>query len=323
MRSPSRARTLLPRLVSGLTKRLDRHPRAATRIMVATRFVPTRRLRAAVQRSLAWKLVDSLPARVETSSVGGRMVVDRKSLVGRVITIAGEWEPHVTNEFRNRLAAGDVCVDIGAYVGYYTLLASKLVGSGGHVFAFEPTPVCIEALRENIERNERTNVTVFDVAAGARDATEVLFVAPGANPETSSLSRRMLEDPHGGEAAQFTPIEVPVRAVHSVVPASCFERIRLVKVDVEGYEVEALRGADGILAAGAPITVIVELSPAWSTEDPSAFVDALCRKHDLIPWRLVNDYTLAGYFPARLTPPARLERIPTERCDLLLTRAAP
>jgi FkbM family methyltransferase len=288
--------------------------------MAMTGLVPTRRLRAAAYRSLSWKLVDGLPARIEASAVGGRMVVDRKSLLGRVVAISGEWEPHVTNEFRKRLAPGDVCVDVGAHVGYYTLLASRLVGSGGHVYAFEPVPACNRALRHNLELNGRANVTVFDVAAGAREATEVLLVAPGANPETSSVSQRVLEDPHGGEASQFTRTDVRTRAVDAVLPRARFTRVRVLKVDVEGFEVEVLRGVEGILSAGAPIAVFVELSPGWSEEDPAAFVDALCRRHELIPWRLVNDYTPAGYFPSRLVPPARLERIPVERCDLLLTR---
>ena len=170
-----------------------------------------------VYRSLSWRLADGLPARIEVSAVGGRMGVDRKSLLGRVVAISGEWEPHVTNEFRKRLAPGDVCVDVGAHVGYYTLLASRLVGSGGHVYAFEPAPVCHRALLGNLERNGCANVTVFDVAAGAREPT-VLLVAPGASPETSSLTPRMLEDPHGGEASQFTPTEVRTGAVDAVLP---------------------------------------------------------------------------------------------------------
>jgi FkbM family methyltransferase len=288
--------------------------------MALARRVPTRRLRSAVHRSVSWTLVDELPARIEVSAVGGRMVVDRKSLLGRVVAISGEWEPHVTNEFRKRLTPGDVCVDVGAHVGYYTLLASRLVGPKGHVYAFEPAPVCHRALHDNLERNGRANVTVLDVAAGAREATEVLLVAPGGSPETSSLSPRMLEVPHGGEASQFTPTEVRTQAVDAVVPRAQFARVRVLKVDVEGYEVEVLRGAEGILAAGAPIAVFVELSPAWSEEDPSAFVDALCREHGLVPWRLLNEYSPAGYFPSRLVPPTRLGRIPAERCDLLLTR---
>jgi hypothetical protein len=88
----------------------------------------------------------------------------------------------------------------------------------------------------------------------------------------------------------------------------------------EGYEVEALRGLERIFAADAPLAVIVELSPDWSITDPAAFVDALCRKRGLVPWRLVNEYTREGYFPPRLVSPARLERIPSGRCDLLLAR---
>ncbi len=70
------------------------------------------------------------------------MVVETGDVVGRVLTASGLWEPHVTEAFRARLGAGDICVDIGAHVGYYTLLASTLVGPPGTSTPSNPRPVC-------------------------------------------------------------------------------------------------------------------------------------------------------------------------------------
>jgi FkbM family methyltransferase len=269
---------------------------------------------------VAWPLARFLPAQVEVSAPGGSMLVETRDLVGKVVAVSGEWEPHVTNAFRVLLHPEDICVDVGAHVGYYTLLASRLVGPAGHVYAFEPAPACLSALRGNLRRNDVTNVTVFDVAAAEADGSAVLLLAPGPTPVTSSLSTRLLASPHGGEAADFAPVPVQTAAVDSLLPPEAFERVRLVKIDVEGYEVEALSGLERVFAADAPLAVIVELSPDWSTADPAAFVDDLCRTRGFVPWRLVNEYTRSGYFPPRLVAPARLEQIPSERCDLLLAR---
>ena len=88
----------------------------------------------------------------------------------------------------------------------------------------------------------------------------------------------------------------------SVVPAESlihpdvFDRVRVIKVDVEGYEVEALAGLERIVARGAPLAIFVELSPRWSGAG-SEWVEALCEKHGLEPWLIENEYSLSGYFP--------------------------
>ena len=111
-------------------------------------------------------------------------------------------------------------------------------------------------------------------------------------------------------------------AADSRVPAAEHARVRMIKVDVEGYEVEALRGVEDILAAGAPIALIVELSPEWSSEEPGPFIEDLCRRHGLSRYRLANEYSLDGYFPARIEAPVAIEAIPSGRCDLLLLRSS-
>ena len=134
------------------------------------------------------------------------------------------------------------------------------------------------------------------------------------------MSLRFLESPHAAAAEDYTAVDVQVRTVESLVPPDEVERVRMIKVDVEGYEIEALRGLESILGAGRPVSLIVELSPEWSSEDPAAFIEDLCRRHGLVSYRLANEYTLEGFFPPRIEAPVWIERIPSERCDLLLTR---
>lgn len=288
-------------------------------MLVVPRFVPTQSLRAKLYRSFSWPLIDDLRSPIEVSSIGGRMDVDTGDVVGRVLAATGVWEPHVTEAFRQRLRPGDVLIDVGAHVGYYTLLGSKLVGTAGHVYAFEPSPGAYRALNANLALNTPTNVTALNVAAGAVEGSTILYEAPGSSVN-SSISPRLLESPHAGKSEDYRGVEVHVRAVDSLVPVDAFSRVRMIKVDVEGYEVETLRGVEQILAVGEPIALIVELSPDWSLQEPAQFVEGLCRRHGLTPFLLVNEYSLDGYFPVRIEPPVLIERIPSGRCDLLLTR---
>ena len=322
MRAPARAVSVFARLRDGLVDRLRSRPRLAERAVALPRLVPSRSARSTLYRTFSWPLIDHLRQPLEISSLGGKLVVDTGDVVGRVLTASGVWEPHVTDAFRARLAPGDVCIDVGAHVGYYTLLASKLVGPSGHVYSFEPSPGVYRTLEQNLERNDVTNVTALDVAAGAGGGAGVLYELAEGISGNSSLSPRLLESPHAGTAHEYAPVEVEICAIETRVPGDQFDRVRMIKVDVEGYEVEALRGVERILAAGAPVAVIVELSPEWSIEEPASFIEGLCRRHRLTPYRLVNEYSLDGYFPARIVPPAPLDAIPSERCDLLLARSS-
>ena len=124
----------------------------AARVVRLPRLTPSPRLRSTLYRSFSWPLIDHLRPELEVSAIGGKLLVDTRDVVGRVLTASGVWEPHITEAFRTCLAAGDVCVDIGAHVGYYTLLASRLVGPSGRVYAFEPSPGVYRALERNLER---------------------------------------------------------------------------------------------------------------------------------------------------------------------------
>jgi len=74
------------------------------------------------------------------------------------ISIEGVWEESSTKIFKNSINEGDIVVDVGASIGYFTLLAAKLVGNKGKVFAFEPGPENFKILKKNVEVNKYDNV---------------------------------------------------------------------------------------------------------------------------------------------------------------------
>jgi FkbM family methyltransferase len=131
----------------------------------------------------------------------------------------------------NKLKQGDIFVDVGANVGYYTILASKLVGVNGKVFAIEPVPQTLKVLRFNIKLNGLKNVIVVD-KAGWHTRTKLKLKIPMNEFGLSSSFRS------GG-------LEVNVDAIPLDEVLNCTNRleIKLIKLDVEGAEYEVLKGS--------------------------------------------------------------------------------
>ena len=244
------------------------------------------------------------------------MLVCTDDAVGRVLAISGVWEPNVTAAFRRSLGPGDVCLDVGAHIGYYTLLASRLVGRDGHVYAFEPSQPNYEALSTNLSRNGVDNVTALQVAVGPAAGRATLFEGPGTNSGGATLRRDLAER----RPVRPQKLEVEVRPIAAAVPERELARIRVVKIDVEGSELEVLRSMTPVFEAGAPLAVFLELTPRWIVDGATEYVEQICAAHRFKLYRLASGYSLQGLFPGRLEEPARLESIPSEQCDLLLQR---
>jgi FkbM family methyltransferase len=215
------------------------------------------------------------------------MRVDTSEVTGRMLATSGIWEPHVTAVFRERLRPGDVCLDIGANVGYFTLLAARLVGPSGHVHAFEPEPTNADQLEAHIRSNGLQNVTVHRVAVGVESGTGALHqTRPASNPKAWTLIGRPDEttEREGGGA----PTMVTIAPLDAVVPLDDWSRVRLVKIDVDGAEVEVLASLDPLVARGARPDVVVELHPGMRKEVLSAVV-SFARSHGLSMFEVVDE----------------------------------
>lgn len=156
---------------------------------------------------------------------------------GKILRILnGTYEPEQTRLFEQLLRPGGVVLDVGANVGYYTLLASVLVGDGGSVHAFEPEPRNAEFLRRHLRINGRRNVTVQQAAVSDHAGTARFDFGTGSGTghlvDAGALEVRTLRlDDYCAE--------------HALAPAA-------VKIDVEGAEMSVLHGARETLARHRP-----------------------------------------------------------------------
>lgn len=156
------------------------------------------------------------------------------------------------NHFKND--QGGLFVDVGANFGWYTLLFSQFAGSQGHVVALEPDAQNYELLINNEKRNNVSNVTTLQFAAGRKSANLILGKAPETNPGMHSL----VDLPHIKKAENGQVLHVK-KLDDLLTPFSGI--IDLLKIDIEGYEVAAFEGAYETLKRCKMI--LVEYSPAF------------------------------------------------------------
>lgn len=221
------------------------------------RFVPTPLVRLAV-RMMTW-----VPAlrpgfeRLAATIAAGEGTIQRgigKGLRFRAdVAVAGyrlgTTEPEFQQALADHIRPGHVVYDLGANVGFYTVLCARLVGPEGRVVAVEPFPASAEAVRHNAALNAFETVEVVEAAIGAEPGRAWLSTAQG-----DPVTFRLADDRTG------SGIEVALTSVDALV-ASGHPPPDVVKVDVEGVEVAALRGMAQTLADHRPL-VIVEVHHA-------------------------------------------------------------
>lgn len=158
----------------------------------------------------------------------------------------GLYETDVTELFLSLVSPGMTVIDLGANVGYYTLLASRLAGAGGRVYAFEPDPDAYSFLERNVVRNNCTNVVPVNQAVGSR-VDAVGFVRMG--PERGYVSER-----------HSSSISVGATTLDAFFGRIDWPAVHLVKIDIEGSEEMALSGMQELLRRNASMQIIVELN---------------------------------------------------------------
>jgi FkbM family methyltransferase len=165
--------------------------------------------------------------------------------------LLGTYERDTVAVCRHLIRPGAVVVDIGAHVGYFTLLFSSLVGPRGRVLAFEPDPQNVEILRRNVARRGAGNVEVVGQAVSDFDGRAKLYRTPLSMGHSLHSVKQNLDQ-----------VIVDVGTLDGVLERRGIETLRFVKIDVEGAEPDVLRGMRR-LAAGAPdLVLVLEFKPA-------------------------------------------------------------
>jgi FkbM family methyltransferase len=149
----------------------------------------------------------------------------------------GAEEAWMSELFKSEVTPSAMVLDVGAHLGYYTLLAGRAAGPTGGVYAVEPNPDTRHILERNVDLNDmRDRVTVIPVAFSDRNGPATFY------PDTDDASRSGLA-PH--DAAPGKSVEVETRTANSYFGADV--TFSVVKMDVEGAEVRALRGMNELL----------------------------------------------------------------------------
>jgi FkbM family methyltransferase len=150
------------------------------------------------------------------------------------------------------LRPGGVFLDVGANVGFFTLIAAGLVGASGRVIALEPIPRTFELLRANLDLNGFTQVQAERLALGAAPGTVQLHLPP---PE-AHRDFLVTKVPVPG----WEPVAVPCATLDEAVARWQLPRIDLLKIDVEGGEPEVIRGGRSALSSGLVRALVCEFS---------------------------------------------------------------
>lgn len=192
-----------------------------------------------------------------------RMFVDTSDVgLSTFLLLDGYWEMWTTEAMLRFIRPGMTAVDIGANLGYFTMLMADLVGPTGRVVAFEPNPRMAERARRSAHVNGFAPFTqIHEVALSDEPGDTVMFVPP-TEPKNAHFSQ-----PSGRDG------EIRVR----VQRADAFDALRdadFIKIDTEGAEDAVWRGMAGLLRRNRPLTVFMEFTPA-RYGDAAGFLDAI------------------------------------------------
>jgi FkbM family methyltransferase len=169
--------------------------------------------------------------------------------------VLGTSEPALQEAVWRGLAEGGVFYDVGAAVGFFTVIAARRVGVAGRVIAFEPLPANVEGLQHNVRLNRFDNVTIVEAAVAGERGSAAFVPGDGATGGRLAL---------GSEPGSLT---IEVVSLDDAIPERGLPLPDLVKLDIEGAEVEAVLGMEGTLASVAP-TILCELHGTYERFAP-------------------------------------------------------
>lgn len=177
----------------------------------------------------------------------------------KLAKVGGEREPELLHVLRKEINNGMTCIDLGANIGYVTVLMSEEVGNSGKVYAIEPDPANVELLRMNLSiNNSSSRVEIFEIGISNKPGKRNFY--PGKSSNLGGMTKTKI--------TKNNPIKIDVDTLTNFCEDK--DLPELIKMDIEGHEVEVLAGMyDLIQQREFPCKIVMELHPVHYSEEHS------------------------------------------------------
>ena len=183
---------------------------------------------------------------------GNKMFLDEKDSL--LLSINKIYEKNETNFVKDSVNKGDIVIDIGANIGYYTLMFAKLVGDTGKIYSFEPDPRNFFILEKNIQINGYNNIILEKKAVSNKLGKATLYVNENSAGSSMHKPNNVVDQIYVDLITLDNYFEV-----NAITPD-------FIKIDIEGYELNALKGMESILQSSDKTKIMIEYNPLTKKE---------------------------------------------------------
>jgi len=187
--------------------------------------------------------------------IGGIILsLDPASAFGRCLITSGYYEPGMTAAIEDLLSEGDTFIDLGGNEGYFSVIAAKKVGKTGKVFCLEPQERLWSTIFRNLYYNDITQCVLLPYAISNSRGVAKIVLAPSLNTGASSLAK-------SNRSLCWPKQEVISCSLDEISHSYEMNRVKLIKIDIEGYELNALHSAADLLTKKKIRNILIEIHP--------------------------------------------------------------
>jgi len=213
-------------------------------------FIYTIILKPRILKNTANHILKFIIPKETKTKEGVFLELDQSDPVASGAVALGVYERYESEIFRSKVKFGMAIIDIGANLGYYTAIASKLTGDKGLVVAFEPEPNFFKLLSRNIGRNNLKNVACFELAIAEKNGLTNLYLSNENKGHNSIIRSEELK----------TSVQVKTTTLDNFLDFQKIAKVDIIKMDIEGAEILALEGMKNTLIKHLPL-LFLEFSP--------------------------------------------------------------
>lgn len=265
-------------------------------------------------RRLAWSLGNShLVNHIDfVTRAGGALVAgNTHDIIQRYLYWFGIWEPNISNFILQRMSEsqGRVFVDIGANIGYFSILVGKRCPRAS-VVSIEAYPSILQKLRLNVKLNHLSNVRIIDAAVSDKKGYVNFYYAGKFNEgATTTVDGRFDSE----------PLPVPCKPIPELLTIEEISAVRVIKIDVEGAEARVISGLAPILDhLPYDVEIVIEIS---GSPEQNSFIFDLFAQSKFHWYEIENNYQVQSYLVSQMPKrPQRLKSIPVRQADIVFSR---